>query len=58
MSGGYGYATGRSIAYAHLPAGASTPPPSEVHVEIEGSWVAAEVGAAPPHRDMMAEATA
>ena len=56
-SGGYGYSTGRSFAYAHLPAELSAAA-AEVHVEIEGRWVAAEVAAAPPHRGMIAEATA
>src|SRR4029077_12083814 len=36
-SGGYGYAVGRSIAYAFVPAAVTTGTP--VEVEIFGSWV-------------------
>ncbi len=45
-SGGFGYAVGRSIAYAYLPVGAAeigTP----VEVEVFGEWVAGEVAAEP-----------
>jgi glycine cleavage system aminomethyltransferase T/glycine/D-amino acid oxidase-like deaminating enzyme len=40
-SGGYGYAVGRSIAYAYLPAEVEVG--AEVEVDIFGRWVAGEV---------------
>jgi len=45
-SGGYGYAVGRSLAYAYLPADA-TAVGTGVEVEVFGDWVAAEVVAEP-----------
>ena len=45
-SGGYGYAVGRSLAYAYLPAGAAAVG-TAVEVEVFGDWVAAEVVAEP-----------
>lgn len=56
VSGGYGYATGRSIAYASLPPDLDAP--SDVHIEIEGTWVAAEIATRPLHRPAVAEAAA
>ena len=44
-SGGYGYAVGRSIAYAYLPAEA--PEGASVEVDIFGRWVPGEVTAEP-----------
>jgi 4-methylaminobutanoate oxidase (formaldehyde-forming) len=41
-SGGYGYAVGRSLAYAYLPADAVAVGTS-VEVEVFGDWVGAEV---------------
>ena len=57
VSGGYGYATGRSIAYASLPPDIAAAA-SDVHVEIEGTWVAAEIATGPLHRPAVAEAAA
>ena len=45
-SGGYGYAIGRSIAYAYLPASAAEVG-RPVEVEIFGEWVAGQVSAEP-----------
>ncbi len=45
-SGGYGYTVGRSIAYAYVPAGRSTPG-QPVEVEIFGDRVPGEVAAEP-----------
>jgi len=45
-SGGYGYTTGRSIAYAYVPPEVAVPGRG-VEVEIFGSWVAGEVAAEP-----------
>jgi len=45
-SGGYGYAVGRSLAYAYLPADAAAVG-TAVEVEVFGDWVAAEVVAEP-----------
>jgi glycine cleavage system aminomethyltransferase T len=53
---GYGYATGRSIAYASLPPDIDAA--SDVHVEIEGTWVDAEIATGPLHRPAVAEAAA
>jgi 4-methylaminobutanoate oxidase (formaldehyde-forming) len=45
-SGGYGYAVGRSIAYAYVPAGEAEPGrPAEV--QIFGEWIPAEVAREP-----------
>ena len=44
-SGGYGYAVGRSIAYAYLPAEVEVG--AEVEVDIFGRWVAGEVAREP-----------
>jgi glycine cleavage system aminomethyltransferase T len=41
-SGGYGYAVGRSIAYAYLPAELAEPG-TGVEVEVFGDWVAGQV---------------
>jgi 4-methylaminobutanoate oxidase (formaldehyde-forming) len=41
-SGGYGFAVGRSLAYAYLPVAAAEPG-TAVEVEVFGDWVAAEV---------------
>jgi 4-methylaminobutanoate oxidase (formaldehyde-forming) len=40
-SGGYGYTVARSIAYALLPVACG--PGTAVEVEVDGTWVAAEV---------------
>jgi 4-methylaminobutanoate oxidase (formaldehyde-forming) len=56
-SGGYGYTAGRSIAYAYLPADLDAAA-SELHVEVEGAWVPAEVESGPLHRRAPAEAVA
>ncbi|HEX6701783.1 MAG TPA: FAD-dependent oxidoreductase, partial [Gaiellaceae bacterium] len=45
-SGGYGYTVARSIAYAYLPSGATTPG-QPVEVEIFGEWVSGEVAEEP-----------
>ena len=45
-SGGYGFAVGRSIAYAYVPAAAAEVG-TGVEVEVFGDWVAAEVAAEP-----------
>ena len=45
-SGGYGYTTGASIAYAYLPVDVAKPG-TEVEVNVFGDWVAAEVVAQP-----------
>jgi 4-methylaminobutanoate oxidase (formaldehyde-forming) len=45
-SGGYGFAVGRSLAYAYLPAEAATLG-TAVDVEVFGDWVGAEVVAEP-----------
>jgi len=45
-SGGYGFAVGRSIAYAYVPASAAEVG-TGVEVEVFGEWVAAEVAAEP-----------
>ena len=45
-SGGYGFAVGRSIAYAYVPAAAAEVG-TAVEVEVFGEWVAAEVAAEP-----------
>jgi 4-methylaminobutanoate oxidase (formaldehyde-forming) len=45
-SGGYGYAVGRSLAYAYLPAD-TVVVGTAVDVEVFGDWVAAEVVAEP-----------
>ena len=45
-SGGYGFAVGRSIAYAYVPPAAAGSGPA-VEVEVFGEWVAAEVAAEP-----------
>ena len=45
-SGGYGFAVGRSLAYAYLPAAAAAVG-TAVEVEVFGDWVAAEVVAEP-----------
>jgi 4-methylaminobutanoate oxidase (formaldehyde-forming) len=44
-SGGYGYAVGKSIAYAYVPASAGVG--TEVEVEIFGTWVPGRVAAEP-----------
>jgi glycine cleavage system aminomethyltransferase T/glycine/D-amino acid oxidase-like deaminating enzyme len=45
-SGGYGYTVERSIAYAYLPAEATTPS-TGVEVEIFGEWIAGSVAEEP-----------
>jgi 4-methylaminobutanoate oxidase (formaldehyde-forming) len=45
-SGGYGFAVGRSLAYAYLPAAAAAVG-TAVEVEVFADWVAAEVVAEP-----------
>ena len=45
-SGGYGFAVGRSIAYAYVPAAAAEVG-TAVEVEVFGEWVGAEVAAEP-----------
>ena len=45
-SGGYGFAVGRSIAYAYVPAAAAEVG-TAVEVEVFGEWVGAEVTAEP-----------
>jgi len=45
-SGGYGFAVGRSLAYAYLPADAAAVG-TAVEVEVFGDWVTAEVVAEP-----------
>jgi glycine cleavage system aminomethyltransferase T/glycine/D-amino acid oxidase-like deaminating enzyme len=45
-SGGYGYTVGRSIAYAHLPAG-DVEPGRSIEVEIFGEWIGGEVAEEP-----------
>jgi 4-methylaminobutanoate oxidase (formaldehyde-forming) len=45
-SGGYGFAVGKSIAYAYVPAAAAEVG-TAVEVEVFGDWVAAEVTAEP-----------
>ena len=45
-SGGYGFAVGRSIAYAYVPAAAAEVA-TAVEVEVFGEWVGAEVAAEP-----------
>jgi 4-methylaminobutanoate oxidase (formaldehyde-forming) len=45
-SGGYGFAVGKSIAYAYVPAAAAEVG-TAVEVEVFGEWVAAEVTAEP-----------
>jgi glycine cleavage system aminomethyltransferase T/glycine/D-amino acid oxidase-like deaminating enzyme len=44
-SGGYGYAVGRSIAYAYVPV--ETPTGSAVEVEIFGTWVQGRIAEEP-----------
>ena len=44
-SGGYGYAVGRSIAYAYVPAAAR--PGTPVEVEIFGTWVPGQIAEEP-----------
>jgi 4-methylaminobutanoate oxidase (formaldehyde-forming) len=44
-SGGYGYAVGKSIAYAFVPASADVG--TDVEVEIFGTWVPGRVAAEP-----------
>ena len=45
-SGGFGYTVGASIAYAYLPAAASTPG-TRVSVDVFGEWTGATVAAEP-----------
>jgi glycine cleavage system aminomethyltransferase T len=40
-SGGYGYSTGSSIAYAYLPS--EVVPGARVEIDLFGSWLGAEV---------------
>jgi glycine cleavage system aminomethyltransferase T len=47
-SGGYGYTVASSIAYAYLPAGAAgDAAPAAVSVQVDGTWVAAQVASTP-----------
>jgi glycine cleavage system aminomethyltransferase T len=45
-TGGYGFAVGRSLAYAYLPAAAAAVG-TAVEVEVFDEWVAAEIVAEP-----------